>query len=556
MVQFNRKLTPHTKVATRHSIWFFKLNCFKKIFGVRVKKQKSMKNKKIAVYVLLFAIVILGLFLRTWRINQTPPGVYPDEAVNGEDALHALETGQFQWFYPANQGREGLFMNLVALCFKLFSVSVLTLKLPAIIFGTLTIWGIFLIAKELFNERVGLISAFLTAVSFWTINFSRISFRANMLPFVLVFSFYFVFRALRTKKLSDFAIGGFIFGIGIHTYIAWRIAPLILVFLLISLILSQKKFWKEYWKGILTFSLLCIVAAAPMLWTFHSHPEYFESRSDSISVLSPKMNEGHPIQALAKSFMLSLIKYNFWGDQNWRHNFPPYPILDPLTGVAFLFGFFYCLYRLIKLLQFRIHGIRNNDLNIYVFLVGWFFIMLAPEFMTAEGLPHALRSIGTSSAVFIMAAIALDKLITWPRKGVLKRDLLALVIVLLVIIGVFNIVKYHFYWSKRIETARAFEKVVRDSYNYIQALPRDKEVMLITGSMQRIPVKVLNNNSRPISYFYPGEIGNISPTNESNFEIIMTERNDEIINRLENRFPKLTLTETKDELGMAYYVLK
>lgn len=515
-----------------------------------------MKNKKIAVYILLFAIVLLGLFLRTWRIDQTPPGVYPDEAVNGEDALRALETGQFQWFYPANQGREGLFMNLVALCFKFFGVSVLTLKLPAIIFGTLTIWGIFLLAKEIFNERVGFISAFLTAVSFWTLNFSRISFRANMLPFVLVFSFYFVFKALRTKKLSDFAIGGFIFGIGMHTYIAWRIAPLILVFLLISLILSQKKFLKEYWKGILTFSLLCIIAAAPMFWTFYYHPEYFESRSDSISVLSPKMNEGHPIQALAKSFTLSLIKYNFWGDQNWRHNYPPYPILDPLTGTAFLFGFFYCLYRLIKLVQFRIHGIRNKDLNIYLFLVSWFFIMLAPEFMTAEGLPHALRSIGTSSVVFIMAAIALEKLITWPRKGALQRDLLALVIVLLAIIGVFNIVKYHFSWSKRIETARAFDKTVMNTYGYIKTLPGDKEIILITGSMQRIPIKVLNNNSRNISYFYPGEIDNINPISKDNFEIIMTDRDDEIINRLKARFPKLTLTENKDDLGIAYYVFK
>ncbi len=515
-----------------------------------------MKNKKIAAYVLLFAIIALGLFLRTWRINEAPPGIYPDEAVNGEDALRALETGHFQWFYPANQGREGLFMNLIAFCFKLFGVSTLTLKLPAIIFGTLAIWGIFLLAKEIFNRRIAFISAFLYAVSFWPLNISRISFRANMLPFVLVFAFYFVFRAIRTKKISDFAIGGFIFGIGMHTYIAWRIAPLILFILLISLILSRKKFLKEYWKGILTFFILSMIAAAPMFWTFYVHPEYFESRSDSISVLSPQVNGGHPFQTLAKSFGLSLVKYNFWGDQNWRHGYPPYPILDPITSAAFLFGFFYCLCQMIKLVRFRMNGVRNNDLVLYTFLVSWFFIMLAPEFMTAEGLPHALRSIGTAPVVLLISALTLDKLISWPKRKTRQKVMLFAVTIALLGVGIFNIAKYHFFWSQRIESARAFDKVLIDVSDYIQTLPSDREIFIITGSMQRIPIKVLHHTLQNVSYLYPSEAGNINPQNKNNFEIILTDRNDDIVKSLETHFPNLTLSESKDRFGISFYILK
>jgi 4-amino-4-deoxy-L-arabinose transferase-like glycosyltransferase len=475
--------------------------------------------------------------------------------VNGEDALRALETGHFQWFYPANQGREGLFMNLIALCFKLFGVSTLTLKLPAIIFGTLTVLGVFLLAKEIFNQRTAFISAFLYAVSFWPLNISRISFRANMLPFVLVFAFYFVFRAIRTKKISDFAIGGFIFGIGMHTYIAWRIAPLILVILLISLILSRKKFLKEYWKGILTFFILFIIAAAPMLWTFYAHPEYFESRSDSISVLSPQVNGGHPIETLAKSFSLSLVKYNFWGDQNWRHGYPPYPILDPIASASFFFGFFYCLYRLIKLLRFRINGVKNNDLAIYAFLVSWFFIMLVPEFMTAEGLPHALRSIGTAPVVFLISALTLDKLISWPKRKARQKAFLIAIIIILLLVGIFNTLKYQL-WSRKIESARAFDKVLIDVSDYIQTLPSDREIFIITGSMQRIPIKVLNHTLQNVSYFYPNEIAGINPKSTNNFEIILTDQNDDIVKNLKARFPKLVLSESKDSFGIPFYILK
>src|SRR3990172_1600358 len=123
-----------------------------------------MENKKIKVFVLIFLIVALGFFLRIYNIDNTPPGVYPDEAVNGIDALRANASGDYQWFYPDNQGREGLMMNLIAILFKFFGVSVLTLKLPAIIFGTLAILGTYLLGKELFNTRIGLMSSFLAAV--------------------------------------------------------------------------------------------------------------------------------------------------------------------------------------------------------------------------------------------------------------------------------------------------------------------------------------------------------------------------------------------------------
>ncbi|HHE45788.1 MAG TPA: glycosyltransferase family 39 protein, partial [Candidatus Moranbacteria bacterium] len=238
--------------------------------------------------ILLLLIIALGLFLRLYRINYAPPGIYPDEAVNGMDALTVAKTGHFQLFYPANNVREGLFINVMALGFKLLGVSILTLKLPTILFGTLTIWGIYLLAQETFNRRVGLISSFLVAVSFWPLNFSRIAFRAMAVPAILVFSFYFLFRGLRTKKWTDFALGGFIFGLGIHTYIAARITPLILMVGLFFFILAYSNFLKIYWKHLIVFSLFSFLSAFPMFYTFfYSHPEYWQSRTSEISILNP-----------------------------------------------------------------------------------------------------------------------------------------------------------------------------------------------------------------------------------------------------------------------------
>ncbi|HPN96704.1 MAG TPA: glycosyltransferase family 39 protein [Candidatus Moranbacteria bacterium] len=515
---------------------------------------------KFRAYLLLFLIVILGLFLRTWNINDAPPGVYPDEAVNGIDAQTANDTGEYQWFYPANNGREGLFMNLIALCFNIWGTSVLTLKLPSIICGTLTIWGTFLLAKEIFKKnRVGLMSAFLVATSFWAINFSRISFRANMLPVILVFSFYFLFRGLRTRKTIDFALGGLIFGLGLHSYIAFRIAPLILVATFVAILLTRRNFIKEYWKQIVTFIVFCTLSAAPMLYTFFiAHPESWESRTGSVSVFNSEINDGHPIKAFLRSFGLSLAKYTFWGDQNWRHNYPPYPLLDPVSGVAFLFGFIYSLWRFLRLAYQRIFKkISSSRLEVYTFLISWFFIMLVPEFMTAEGNPHALRAIGTIPVVFIFSSLTFEFFI---RKSELytplfKKMVIFIITLMFISIGLFNAIKYHYFWAKSQETARSFDKNLMDVSIYLKTLPPSEEKFIVAESMQRIPIQLFNWNMPNTHYIYPGELKEINPMRD-NFSIIMTDENSEVLNYLIDKFPDLKVEKITNEFNLNFYVMK
>ena len=169
-------------------------------------------KKKLTVAGLLLAILLAAFIIRISNIENIPYSIFPDEAQNGVDAQEANATGNYKLFYESNNGREGLFINIQAMSIKLLGNTTLGLKLPSIIFGTLTVLGIFLLASELFGTYLaGLIGAWLTTFSYWAINFSRIGFRAIMLPFILTFAFYFLFRGLRTKKLSAFLIAGFIY---------------------------------------------------------------------------------------------------------------------------------------------------------------------------------------------------------------------------------------------------------------------------------------------------------------------------------------------------------
>ncbi len=159
------------------------------------------KTKKTLIFLLI--ILALAAFFRLWQLNQTPPGLYPDVAMNGNDALQGLRTGNFKLFYPENNGREGLMMWLIAASFSIFGVSIWSMKIVAAIVGIITVLGLYLLTKEIFRhaqydirktEYITLLASFFLAISFWHVNFSRIGFRAILLPFVLVFSFYFLFK--------------------------------------------------------------------------------------------------------------------------------------------------------------------------------------------------------------------------------------------------------------------------------------------------------------------------------------------------------------------------
>src|SRR6056297_2269352 len=156
------------------------------------------------VLIVLLIILLLATFFRVWQLSSVPPGVFGDEAINANQAL--IEPGKL--FYPQNNGREGLFINLIALSFKAFGPAMWSFKLISASAGILTVWGTFLAAKELFlliyskskASRTALFSSFFTAVSFWHINFSRIGFRAILVPLLLSFAFYFLFKGFRLRR--------------------------------------------------------------------------------------------------------------------------------------------------------------------------------------------------------------------------------------------------------------------------------------------------------------------------------------------------------------------
>lgn len=525
------------------------------------RKTKVMFPKRVLFGFGLFLLVLTAFAVRFWNIESLPSGLWIDEAVNAADAITANTTGSYQWFYPNNYGREGLFINLQAFSLKIFGNTIPALKLWSAIFGTLAVLGVYLLGKELFGRRApAFFAAFSMAFSYWALNFSRIGFRAIMTPAFLALAFYFFFKGFRTERKRFFFFAGLFVGLGLHGYIASRLVPAIFILLIPFLWLSYQNFFRRFWKHGLVFILGALIAASPMLYHFFwSHPEDFASRSTAVSVFDEEVNQGDLVGTLVTSMVLSLQKYNFVGDANWRHNYPPYPLLDPITGAFFLSALLFLALQTITLLWTRFtKGLRDQRLVRNVFLVGSFLVMLAPEFLTKEGVPHALRAIGTQVPVFLMVGFAIHWLYRYGEQALpfSKKVFHILVIVLLIGGASINFVKYFVFFAERPEQKASFSYTQVQIAKFLQSLPPQQQKYVATNDRSQIAGNGLPIDIQPLYFYADQKIENLvylQPGTDQEITVgsvlVLTYNDSALIKRLLALFPKTTIEKVDYEPG-------
>lgn len=464
----------------------------------------AVKNKKTLIFLLI--ILAIASFFRLWQLGLVPPGLYPDEAINGNEALDSLENRNFKVFYPENNGREGLFIWLLAFSFSIFGKSIWALKFVPAILGILTVLGLYFLTKELFSRPIALLSSFFLAISFWHTNFSRIGFRAILVPFVLVFAFYFLFSGFRKKKVLCFIISGIFFGLGFYTYISYRFVVLLGTITLISwyfiykkpTVHTQQNLKKEFLRFCAVGLLFAVLITLPIGIYFLKNPQDFIGRASGVSIFSQE----NPVYEFGKSLVLHLGMFNIYGDGNWRHNFAGSPMLLLPVGVFFLIGIAFSIKELVVSIKKKNCPLftpleitkkrkgRNESKSLTGFIVhcsllSWFFFMLLPGALSYEGIPHALRAIGVIPVIYIFAALGFYwlfekiKFFFKTKNQIIVFYLCLSVLLLTLIFTQFN--KYFYQWAKNQNVEQAFSKNYMEIGNYLNSLPFDTQKYVIVN---------------------------------------------------------------------------
>lgn len=366
----------------------------------------------------LIGICAVAIGFRFIGLGTTPGGLLADEALNGNIALHAAETGEYRVYYPEHDGRQGLFINAQAQAISWFGNSAQALRTVSALLGVLTVLGTYLLTRRLFDQwGMAALAALLMAVGFWHVLFSRIGIRVIMAPMMATWTLYYLYTALKSNRLWHWGLAGLFMGLGIHSFGSFKVMPLIALLVLVVYWHAVRKDFhhhkylftrKQVAGGIALGIAVFVLVAAPLLWYFAGNPTVGAGYSDSASVLSSDDVVGD----LASNVIRTLGMFVISGDIDWRYNLSGEPLLFWPVAALFAVGLARSLLKVGRVL--RTHG---HFSSVHALLLGWFFIGLVPAFLATQNVPSARLALLVAPVVYIFAGEGL-----WWLFGLLRRS--------------------------------------------------------------------------------------------------------------------------------------
>ncbi|MBN2006195.1 MAG: glycosyltransferase family 39 protein [Anaerolineae bacterium] len=346
----------------------------------------------------ILALLLIGAGLRLWDTGRTPPGLYHDEAQHGLDALHVLETGEIPLYFPANNGREPLFIYLVTASVALLGRSPLAVRLPSFFVGFLTLAAVYNLARTLWGRRAGTYALAVLALTFWHVHLSRVGFRAVLLPLCTALYLAQAARGLRTGHKRHWLAAGAIYGLSWYTYMAARFTPVALLVMVIYGWIFHREATRKALNGLLLFSIAALIVLAPLGVYTLIHPDIVLARTGQVTITHPEINGGNFWGTLLKHTLRTAGMFFVRGDRIWRHNLAWRPVWDPALGLAFIIGAGVALFR------FR------RDPGAALALL-WTATLALPTLL-AEDAPHFLRGVGVLPTAALLPALGLE----WIRR--------------------------------------------------------------------------------------------------------------------------------------------
>lgn len=215
----------------------------------------------------LICIFLLAIFLRFFQLSDVPPSLSWDEVAIGYNAWSILKTGKDEYgvsfpmlFRSFDDSKLPGMIYTTVVSEAIFGLNEFGVRFPSAFFGVLTVIVCYFILKELSNDRLAILGAFLFAINPWLINFSRQAFESNASLFFFSFGVLFLLKSLGKSKFIFLASVSIV--ISIYFYYSVRIvAPI----LLLVFIILYRDWAKNNLKKIILAGLLGLILLIPIL---------------------------------------------------------------------------------------------------------------------------------------------------------------------------------------------------------------------------------------------------------------------------------------------------
>jgi 4-amino-4-deoxy-L-arabinose transferase-like glycosyltransferase len=248
---------------------------------------------KFTDWVIIIAVTLLALFLRLYRIEGTYPPFYGDEGEMADLALYPLHTHELpidqlgpQFFGMGFLDHPGLFQYLQAADMAIFGQTEFGVRMLSVIFGTLCIPTIYLIARLYWQKMAAFMAAWLLAVSHLHIQYSRIALNNIESVWFMAASIFLIHLIYKTNNRSRQLLPliiGLVAGLAQYFYFGSRLILVAIPFLIIPLWVQGRIGLKQIGLGVLAF----IITYLPLIIFFTVNQEAFLNRFGGVFAFTP-----------------------------------------------------------------------------------------------------------------------------------------------------------------------------------------------------------------------------------------------------------------------------
>lgn len=368
--------------------------------GVRSLGQRLWQHR--LEFIALCAILAVALVTRYWRLAWIPGIFGGDEGEMGSEAFRIVQGELKNPFITGWLSHGTLYFFVQSFFLRVLGPTIFGLRLSSVLAGTLSVLVAYLLVRRLFNVRLALVTAALLAVYNFHIHFSRVAlnniFDAVSAPLTLLL----LYVGLESRRALYFALAGMVMGLGIYFYHGARLIPIIVAVFALYLLITERKLIVQNLVNFVWFVLGALAVVGPLLDFFYLHPNDFMARLTQRGIFQSgwfdnQVQGGRAAgEIMLEQFRRSFLAFNWVPDPtNWFGTGEP--LLDPLSGMFFVFG--------------SVYGIMQSRKKNYALMVIWLVLGIFFGSTLLENPPTSPSYVILTVPAIFLVALGLDKFI-------------------------------------------------------------------------------------------------------------------------------------------------
>ncbi|MBI5876013.1 MAG: glycosyltransferase family 39 protein [Chloroflexi bacterium] len=363
-------------------------------------------------------IIAVSAVLCIYDNAHIQPGLHGDEAESGIEARH-LNEGRYGDLIGVGWYDQPLASFVIqAAGLRLFGDNVSGLRTTSAVVSLLTLPLVYLLARRMFGRRVALLALLLMATAAWFIGYARIGINYNQTTFLQVIAVLSFWEGWQRRSWLWYLMSGIAVGLGLYLYFASRLVPILLgAWAAFRWSATRIRGLRSSPDGaiappairhLVVWAAALLIIFAPMGEFFYQHAAEFNSRAAFVFLFSDSQwnTREEKLQtytgttdvpsALAVQVQRYVALFNFGGARDGQYG-NTLSLLDYYTAVMFVLGLGLAIY-------------RARDPRFMLLLMWLVLTVFVGGVLTIEA-PFTPRLVGLMPVPFMLAAVALDRLI-------------------------------------------------------------------------------------------------------------------------------------------------